>query len=54
MIDLCRFFLPLKIIFGSGNFSGMIIGTNAIPANILRGIYLIAIAGYMLQGDVSL
>ena len=39
MITLCRFFLPLKIIFGSGNFSGMIIVTNAIPANIIRGIY---------------
>ena len=33
------FFLPLKTIFGSGKFSGMIMDTNAIPANIFRGIY---------------
>ena len=41
MIALCQFFQPLKIVFGSGNLTGMIIATNAIPANILRGVYLI-------------
>ena len=39
MISLCWFFLRQKIIFGSGNFSGMIIGSNAMPGNDIRAIY---------------